>query len=90
MYGDESAKAKVEQEHVRLRRQEAQAGNAVNQCASDGGLGRLRQSGIRQRIEQTLAVAEIQFRRMNAAQRAKQIIDQHPELAELLDLLNEF
>lgn len=88
MYGDESAKAKVEQEHVRLRRQEAQAGNAVNQCASDGGLGR--RFGIRERIEQTLAGAEIQFRRMNAAQRAKQIIDQHPELAELLDLLNEF
>jgi hypothetical protein len=49
-----------------------------------------RRSNIRQRIAQTLVGAEENLRRAHAARRAQEIIDAHPEFAELLDLLNEF
>lgn len=46
--------------------------------------------GIRERIDETIASSEGHLRRAHAAHRARHIIDQHPEFAELLDLLTEF
>jgi hypothetical protein len=45
--------------------------------------------GIRERIDRALYAAQQTSRRAAVAHRAKQIIDQHPEFAELLDLLND-
>lgn len=42
----------------------------------------------RDRIERTLREAQSTYERAAAAQRAKEIIDAHPEFAELLDALN--
>lgn len=61
----------------------------ANQCA--GGAGSLlRPSSLRERVHRALAEGESNMRRLEAAHRAKQIIDEHPEFAELLDLLGQF
>lgn len=62
--------------------------NPIMGAATGGTIGPLR--SIRGRIDRALAEADGIYRRAVAAQRAKQIIDQHPEFAELLDALNEF
>jgi hypothetical protein len=49
-----------------------------------------RRSNLRERIRIAIHEGERASRRLNAALRAKYIIDQHPELAELLDALAEF
>ncbi len=64
-----------------------ECGPSVNQGAMTGGL---RRSNVRQRIERTLMEAQNTYQRAAAAQRAKDIIDAHPEFAELLDALDQF
>jgi hypothetical protein len=56
-----------------------------NSCGPDSP----RRAGIRERIEQALYANDRTRQRAAIAIRAKQIIDQHPEFAELLDLLND-
>ena len=45
---------------------------------------------VRERINRTLREAQNTYERAGAAQRAKELIEKHPEVAELLDLLNRF
>jgi hypothetical protein len=65
-----------------------QAGSPM-QNMERGECNAVRQGSIRERIDRALSVAEYTSKRAAIAYRAKQIIDQHPEFAELLDLLNE-
>lgn len=57
--------------------------------ATEKGCDSPRPLGIRERIDRALYAAQHTSRRAAIAHRAKQIIDQHPEFAELLDLLND-
>lgn len=59
--------------------------------AGEMGAGPIRRNAsIRQRIDATLREGERTYARMEAAQRARLIIDAHPEFADLLDALGEF
>lgn len=97
MYVDEKLKMAKEYERKAWERQQ-QAGQPMAESAgpllgSDSafiGAAPRNRTPIRYRIEQALQGANSVLRRAEAAQRAKNIIDQHPELAELLDALNEF
>lgn len=97
MYGDE-------RENVAgVQTRGYEQGAALKQQACDqspSGLGALggykqaetmyQRNSIRRRVERTIAEFEGSIKRAGAAQRVKQIIDAHPEFAELLDLLGEF
>lgn len=56
-------------------------------CGTGGAQAR---TTIHSRIDQALAAYELAAKRANAAIRARQILEQHPEYAELLDALSEF
>lgn len=86
------------EDEVREMKRVDRATEAVNQCitpttqAGNYGAvsGGLKSTSIRHRIERTLIEAQSAYERAASAQRAKEIIAQHPEFAELLDALNRF
>jgi hypothetical protein len=69
---------------------ECNAKQAMPQFGGMVGSGDVPRRSIRRRIDEALLAAEHTARRAEAAYRAKNIIDQHPEFAELLEALNEF
>jgi len=78
-------------------RQQAVAGTYYDQCERGAAVNETTKSisesayrnSIRRRVERTIAEFDTHVRRAGVAQRVKQIIDTHPEFAELLDLLTE-
>lgn len=92
MFGEET-EARVNQGHDehRIHNGKIRADYELRQHqATEKGMPDVaRPLGIRERIDRALYAAQQTSRRAAVAHRAKQIIDQHPEFAELLDLLND-
>lgn len=78
-------KQKAEIDH-RLRRGESQGYTAGSNQASDVGYGPV-SSGVRDRVFMRLKEAESNERQARAAHRAWDILERHPELADLIDQL---
>lgn len=82
-YGEEYAK--MERESRPNDRDQCAEGPSVTKAGAIQ-----RHSSIAGRIDRTLREAQSTYERAAAAQRAKELIEKHPEFAELLDLLNRF
>lgn len=62
-----------------------------DECAkSVDPAGAYRRPGVAERVERAIAEGEVAMQRWQAAQEARSIINQHPEFARLLDLLEWF
>ncbi len=55
-----------------------------------GGEQAASQPNIRERLYKTISNGEYEIRRAERAQRALQLLEAHPEVAELVELLREF
>ena len=91
MYGDERAQVSAKDYELKEWARKNQCEASTPGIGARGGVafGSAR-TPIRLRIEQALQDANGAVRRAEAANRARNIIEQHPEFAELLDALNEF
>jgi hypothetical protein len=63
---------------------------SVGPIQSQGRVDSPRTAGIRDRIERARYGAQVAFERVQAADRAAQILEKYPEFGELLDLIGKF
>lgn len=83
-YGEQYADVELEQRIGQLKQRDECAKSATPTTTGLYG------SSIADRIHRTLREAQSTYDRAAAAQRAKELIEKHPEFAELLDLLSRF